>query len=130
MTKQEIKTRKAPEPVGPYSQAIKAGSFIFCSGQIAIDSSTGESVNKDIETETAFVMENLKAVLEAAGSSLDSVVKTTIFVRDINDFRRINSIYGSYFNNTSPPARATVQAAGLPKGAGVEIECIACVEGL
>ena len=122
---QEVKTDKAPAPVGPYSQAIKAGEFIFCSGQIALDPETGELVNPDIETETAKVMENLKAVLEAAGSSLDRVVKTTIFVRDMNDFGSINKVYGSFFSTSSPPARATVQIAALPKGAGVEIECIA-----
>lgn len=125
MEKQEIKTSSAPDPVGPYSQAIKAGELIFCSGQIALDPETGELVTADIKAETSRVMENLKAVLEAAGSSLDRVVKTTIFVRDIADFSRINSVYASYFSNTVPPARSTVQVAGLPKGAGIEIECIA-----
>lgn len=124
---QEVKTGKAPAPVGPYSQAIKAGEFIFCSGQIALDPETGELVNPDIETETAKVMENLKAVLEAAGSSLDRVVKTTIFVMDMNDFGLVNKVYSSFFSTSSPPARATVQIAALPKGAGVEIECIALI---
>ena len=125
MEKQIIQTHKAPDPVGPYSQAIKSGVFIFCSGQIALDPETGDLVNPDIETETAKVMENLKAVLKAAGSSFDMVVKTTIFVRDMNDFERVNNVYISFFSTLSPPARATVQVAALPKGAGVEIECIA-----
>lgn len=122
---QVIKTNKAPVPVGPYSQAIQAGEFIFCSGQIALDPETGELFSGDIETETARVMNNLKAVLEAAGSSFDRVVKTTIFVRDMNDFGRINTVYGSFFNPSSPPARATIQISALPKGANVEIECTA-----
>ena len=130
MEKHEIKTTSAPDPVGPYSQAIKAGELIFCSGQIALDPKTGKLVTAGIEAETSRVMENLKAVLKATGSSLDRVVKTTIFVRDMADFGRINSVYGSYFNNTVPPARSTVQVAELPKGAGVEIECIALSESL
>ena len=104
MEKQEVKTTKAPEPVGPYSQAVKAGEYVFCSGQIALDPETGELVSGDIETETRLAMENLKAVLEAEGSSLDKVVKTTIFLRDISDFKRINNIYALYFNKL-PPAR-------------------------
>ena len=128
MEKQEIKTAKAPDPVGPYSQAIKAGEFIFCSGQIAIDPKTGEFEGSGIEAETTRVMKNLKAVLEASGSSLDRVIKTTIFVQDMSDFARINAVYGSYFNDTLQPARATIQVAGLPKGAAVEIECIALIK--
>ena len=120
----EIRTDDAPAPVGPYSQAVQAGDFIFCSGQIALDPETGAYVAADIGTETIRVMENLKAVLAAAGSSLDRVVKTTIYVRDMNDFAVINKAYGSFFAS-SPPARATIQVAALPKGAGVEIECIA-----
>ena len=128
MEKREVRTTNAPEPVGPYSQAIIAGEFIFCSGQIALKPTTGELINKDIESETAQVMKNLKAVLESAGSSLDMVVKTTIFLRDMNDFVRVNEVYGSCFGEI-PPARATVQAANLPKGANVEIDCIAVLNG-
>ena len=122
---EEIRTTKAPSPVGPYSQAVKSGGFIFCAGQLALDPGTGVIVDTGIADETACVMDNLKAVLEAAGSSLDRVVKTTIYVRDMNDFARINEVYGSYFTSGIPPARATVQIAALPKGAGVEIDCIA-----
>ena len=125
MEKRDVKTPKAPEPVGPYSQAVKTGEFVFCSGQIALDPETGELVSGSIEAETTRVMENLKAVLEAAGSSLERVVKATIFVKDMNDFGRINAVYGSFFSGSIPPARATVQVAALPKGANVEIECIA-----
>ena len=124
MEKKEIRTDRAPSPVGPYSQAVQSGGFIFCSGQIALEPDTGKLMDADIESETKRAMENLKAVLEAAGSSLDHVVKTSIFLRDINDFGRVNSVYASYFKDI-PPARSTVQAAALPKGAGVEIECIA-----
>ena len=126
MEKQEVRTDKAPAPLGPYSQAIVAGGFVFCSGQIALIPETGEMDSATIETETARVMENLKTVLEAAGSSLGKVVKTTIFVRDMNDFARINEVYGSYFKGVAP-ARATIQAAALPKDAGVEVECVALV---
>ncbi|HUT63877.1 MAG TPA: Rid family detoxifying hydrolase [Anaerolineae bacterium] len=123
--KRKVITSKAPVPVGPYSQAIKAGDFIFCAGQIALDPETGELVNTNIETETARAIENLKEVLEAAGSSLDRVVKTTIFMINIRDFERMNTVYSSYFSGAAPPARSTVQVDALPKGAGIEIECIA-----
>ncbi len=128
MNKREVRTTNAPEPVGPYSQAVIAGGFVFCSGQIALDPRTGELINNDIESETAQVMENLKAVLESAGSSLDRVVKTTIFLKDMSDFARVNEVYGSCFGEI-PPARATVQAASLPKNANVEIDCIAIING-
>jgi len=121
----EIRTSLAPAPVGPYSQAVKAGGFIFCSGQIALDRETGVLVAHDIESETDRVMDNLIAVLEAAGASLENVVKTTIYITDMNDFGRINEVYASRFTTGVPPARATVQVAALPKGAHVEIECIA-----
>ena len=127
MEKQEVRTSAAPEPVGPYSQAIKAGEFVFCSGQIAINPDTGKLDNADIETETRRVMENLNAILDAAESSIDNIVKTTIFVRDISWFKRVNTVYESFFKNGIPPARSTIQAADLPMGAGVEIECIALV---
>ena len=129
MGKKEIKTDKAPAPIGPYSQAVQAGGFIFCSGQIALDPLTGKLDDSDVESETIRVMENLKAVLEAEGSSLDRVVKTTIFLRDMSDFKRINSIYALYFNNL-PPARSTVQVASLPKSVSVEIDCIALAKDL
>ena len=125
MNTHEIRTGDAPEPVGPYSQAVCAGDIVFCAGQIPLDPATGELVASDIEAETSRVMDNLSAVLEAAGSSLDRVVKTTIYVTDMNDFARINTVYGTYFSSGAKPARATVQVAALPKGAHVEIDCIA-----
>jgi len=118
-----VNTDNAPTPVGPYSQAVVCGGFVFCSGQIALEPGTGALVDRDIESETARVMENLRAVLEAARSSLERVVKTTIFLRDMGDFARVNEVYGSYFAS-NPPARSTVQVAALPKGVRVEIECI------
>ncbi len=125
MDKEIIRTGAAPEPVGPYSQAVRAGGFIFCSGQIALDPATGTMVDGGVEAQTARVMESLKAVLAAAGSSLDRVVKTTIYVRDMNDFATVNRVYGSFFGGSAPPARATVQVGSLPKDAAVEIDCIA-----
>lgn len=110
MEKREVKTDRAPNPVGPYSQAVIAGDFVFCSGQIAINQSTGAIVESDIESETMQVMKNLKAVLESAGSSLDRVVKTTIFLRNMDDFSRVNEVYGRYFGEI-PPARSTVEVA-------------------
>jgi len=124
MEKREVRTSNAPEPVGPYSQAVIAGELVFCSGQLALEPETGTLVDKDIESETAQVMENLIAVLEAAGSSLERVVKTTIYLTDMNDFTRVNEVYGNYFK-AIPPARATVQVSNLAKGAHVEIDCIA-----
>ena len=124
MEKKVVRTGLAPEPVGPYSQAVIAGGCVFCSGQIALDTVTGALMAGDIRQETARVMENLKGVLESAGCSFENVVKTTIYVRDMNDFSSINEVYGSFFN-AEPPARATVQVARLPKDANVEIDCIA-----
>jgi len=129
MSISEIRTGDAPAPVGPYSQAVLAGDIIFCAGQIPLDPAIGEMVVTNIEAETSRVMDNLAAVLKAAGSSLDNVAKTTIFVTDMNDFSRINTVYGTYFNSGVKPARATVQVAALPKGAHVEIECIAIRQG-
>jgi 2-iminobutanoate/2-iminopropanoate deaminase len=126
MEKTEVRTDKAPNPVGPYSQAIIAGDFIFCSGQIAINPWTGTLVNDDIETETTQVMENLGAVLEASGSSFYKIVKTTIYLLNMSNFSKVNEVYGKYFAD-APPARATVQVSKLPKGANVEIECIALI---
>jgi 2-iminobutanoate/2-iminopropanoate deaminase len=126
--KETVTTDKAPGAIGPYSQAIKAGNFVFCSGQIPIDPATGEFVSDDVAQQTDQVLNNLQNVLEAAGSSLDNVVKTTVFVADMNDFAAMNEVYGRYFDGNKP-ARATVQAARLPKDARVEIECVALVGG-
>ncbi len=116
----------APEPIGPYSQAIQIDKFIFTSGQIAINPETGSIASADITGQTRQVLENLSAVLQAAGVSLGNVIKTTIFLKDMNDFSGMNEIYGNYFNKVLP-ARSTVQAARLPKDALIEIECIAYV---
>ncbi len=121
-----ISTEKAPGAIGPYSQAIVANGMVFCSGQIPIDPATGDFVSEDVSEQTEQVFKNLSAVLEAAGASLESVVKTTVFLADMNDFAAMNEIYGRYFD-TNKPARATVQAARLPRDARVEIECIALV---
>ncbi len=121
-----VSTDKAPGAIGPYSQAVKSGGFVFCSGQIPIDPATGEFVSTEIAAQTEQVFKNLIAVLEAAGSSLNGVVKTTVFLADMNDFAAMNEVYGRYFNETKP-ARATVQAARLPRDARVEIDCIAVV---
>ncbi len=121
-----ISTENAPGAIGPYSQAIVANGMVFCSGQIPIDPATGEFVSEDVSEQTEQVFRNLAAVLEAAGASLESVVKTTVFLADMNDFAAMNEVYGRYFV-TNKPARATVQAARLPRDARVEIECIALV---
>jgi 2-iminobutanoate/2-iminopropanoate deaminase len=123
--KKIIFTDKAPAPIGPYNQAILIGNTLYTSGQIAINPETSQLVLDDIETETKQVMENMKAVLEAADMSFADVIKTTIFIMNMNDFARINSIYASYFDESSAPARETVQVAGLPKGVNVEISMIA-----
>ena len=123
--KKIIFTEKAPAPIGPYNQAVLAGNTLYTSGQIAIDPATGDLVTSNIEAETTQVMENMKAVLEAAGMTFDNVVKSTIFIMNMNDFGTINSIYGSYFNEKIAPARETVQVACLPKNVNVEISMIA-----
>ncbi len=130
MSRQIVSTAGAPKAIGPYSQAISAaaGQLLFCSGQIPLDPATGEMVGAgDVRAQTERVLENLGAVLTAGGASFGSVVKTTIFLLDLGDFGVVNEIYARYFPG-SPPARATVQAAGLPRGALVEIEAIATVE--
>lgn len=119
-----IKTESAPAAIGPYSQAVSAGGFIFASGQIPLDPQTGEFVPGGISEQTEQVLRNLRAVLEAAGSGLEQVVKTTVFLADMNDFSAMNEVYGRHFA-ADPPARATVQAARLPRDARVEIEVIA-----
>ncbi|RKS98316.1 RidA family protein [Flavobacterium sp. 123] len=123
--KKIIFTDKAPAPIGPYNQAVLKGNTLFTSGQIAINPATGALVLDTIEAETTQVMENMKAVLEAAGMTFENVVKTTIFIMDMNDFGKINTIYGSYFNEKTAPARETVQVACLPKNVNVEISMIA-----
>ncbi len=122
--KEIISTEKAPGAIGPYSQAVKVGGLVFVSGQIPIDPATGNFVSEDVGEQTEQVLKNLSAVLEAAGSSMAKVVKTTVFLADMNDFAVMNEIYGRYFSEMSP-ARATVQAARLPRDARVEIDCIA-----
>ena len=124
--KEIISTENAPGAIGPYSQAIKANGMLFCSGQIPIDPATGEFVEGGVAEQTEQVFKNLTAVLEAGGVSLESVVKTTVFLADMNDFGAMNEVYARYFD-TNKPARATVQAARLPRDARVEIECIAVV---
>ncbi len=124
--KEIISTDKAPGAIGPYSQAIKAGGMLFCSGQIPIDIATGEFVEGGIVEQTEQALKNLKAVLEAGDSSIAGVVKTTVFLADMNDFSAMNEVYGKYFD-ADKPARATVEAARLPRDARVEIDCIAIV---
>src|SRR6476469_1673365 len=119
-----VSTDKAPGAIGPYSQAIKANGMVFCSGQIPIDPATGQFVSDAVAEQTEQVLKNLAAVLAEAGAGLDSVVKTTVFLADMNDFAEMNEVYGRYFSVTKP-ARATVQAARLPRDARVEIDCIA-----
>jgi 2-iminobutanoate/2-iminopropanoate deaminase len=122
-----ISTPDAPSAIGPYSQAIRAGDLLFVSGQIPIDPSTGKLIeDTSIKTQTRRVMENLIAILRAAGGSLDDVVRTTVFLRNMNDFADMNSVYAEYFR-TAPPARSTVEAARLPRDVSVEIDCIAVI---
>lgn len=125
MTKTIINTNLAPAPIGPYSQAILAGNTLYTSGQIALDPQSMNLILTNIEAETTQVMLNLKAVLEAANMGFENVVKTSIFVINMNDFSKINAIYGSFFDEKTAPARETVQVAGLPKGVNVEISMIA-----
>jgi 2-iminobutanoate/2-iminopropanoate deaminase len=126
LRKNVVSTEKAPKAIGPYSVANRYGDLIFTAGQIGLDPQTGEMVPGGIEAETRRVMTNLKAVLEAAGSSLEHVLKTTVFLRDMNEFSQMNAVYAEFFPSNYP-ARSTVQAAGLPKGAAVEIEAVAVV---
>lgn len=125
MEKQMIYTQQSPAPVGPYSQAVAVGSFVFASGQIPLDPESGAVVAGGVPEQTEQVLANLKAVLEAAGSSLAQVVKTTVFLRDMNDFAAMNSVYARHFDEASAPARSTVQVARLPKDVAVEIEAVA-----
>src|SRR3984957_12168503 len=121
--KKIISTDRAPAAIGPYSQAVVANGFAFLSGQIAIDPATNKLIEGDAAAQTARVMDNLKAVLEACGSSLENVVKTTVFLKEMSDFGAMNDVYGKYFSE-NPPARATVEAARLPRDVRVEIECV------
>lgn len=124
-----VETVDAPAPVGPYSQAVKVGTLLFCSGQIALNPVTGELVGGgDVEAETRQVLANLQAVLAAAGTSADKVVRTTVFLADLADFARVNALYAEVFRGAVAPARACVQVAALPKGARVEIDAIAIVD--
>jgi 2-iminobutanoate/2-iminopropanoate deaminase len=121
-----VSTDEAPGAIGPYSQAIKAGGMVFCSGQIPIDPATGQFVSDDVAEQTEQVFKNLEAVLKAAGCTFANVVKTTVFLADMNDFAAMNEVYSRFFTDNKP-ARATVQAARLPRDSKVEIECIAVV---
>ena len=122
-----VKSEKAPAPIGPYSQAIEANGFIFTSGQIAIDPQNGTLLNSGVEDQAKLVLENLKAVLEAGGSGLNKVIKTTIYLKDMNEFTKVNSIYSDYFGS-SLPARSTVEISRLPKDVQIEVDCIAVKE--
>jgi 2-iminobutanoate/2-iminopropanoate deaminase len=118
-----ISTDKAPAAIGPYSQAIRTGSMLFCSGQVALDPSTGELVKEDVEGQAHRCLENLSAVCEAAGASLTQAVRCTLYLADMGDFARVNKVYGQFFGD-DPPARVAVGVAALPKGADVEIDAI------
>lgn len=126
MGKKVIQTEKAPKAIGPYSQAIQAGNFLFLSGQIPFDPKTGESVKGDIRKQTQQVLENLKGVLESQGLGMEDIVKVTIFLKDIGNFNQVNEVYATYFPS-SPPARSTVEVANLPRDAHIEIEAIALI---
>lgn len=119
-----ILSNNAPAPIGPYSQAVQAGPFLFCSGQIALDPKSGDVVGQDVATQATQVMKNIEAVLTAAGLNFSNIVKTTIFLVDMKDFPIVNEIYGKHFA-ANPPARSTIAVAGLPKGVQVEIEVLA-----
>jgi 2-iminobutanoate/2-iminopropanoate deaminase len=122
--KEVIATEKGPKAIGPYSQAIRGGGFVFISGQVAFDPATGQLVEGDVARQTARVLDNLKAIAEAAGTSLEKVVKATVFLQDMNDFTAMNEVYARYFAK-NPPARSTVEVARLPRDVRVEIDIIA-----
>src|SRR3990172_1802281 len=128
MNRDVIHTDSAPKAIGPYSQAIRVGDFVFTAGQIALDPATGELAGATIEEQTRRALTNLKAVLEAAGSGMGKVVKTTVFLANLADFAKMNAVYGEFFPG-NPPARTTLQVAALPRGALVEIECVAILDG-
>jgi 2-iminobutanoate/2-iminopropanoate deaminase len=124
MTKKTITTQDAPKAIGPYSQAVEIDGWVYCSGQVALDPSSGQLVGSDVRQQTERALQNLRGVLGAAGCSVSDVVKTTVFLADMNDFAAMNEVYGGTFSS-NPPARSTIQAAKLPKGALVEIDAIA-----
>jgi 2-iminobutanoate/2-iminopropanoate deaminase len=124
MSKKVIYTPEAPEPIGPYSQAIQSGNMLFVSGQIAIDSSSGKMITDEIQVETKQVMANIQAILKVAEMDFSNVVKCSIFLTDMSNFPKVNEVYGQYFKE-NPPARETVEVSKLPKGVNVEISCIA-----
>ncbi|MDZ4678368.1 MAG: RidA family protein [Oligoflexia bacterium] len=126
LNKKIIETPNAPKPVGPYSQAVQVGQFLFCSGQIAIDPKTNNVMGGPVKEQTKLVLENIKAILEAADANFENIVKTTIFLKRMGDFVAVNEVYGGYFKQ-NPPARSTVEVSALPKGVDVEIEVIAVV---
>ena len=125
--KEIIQTNNAPAPIGPYNQAVQVGNILYTSGQVALNPGTGNLEMESIETETEQVMKNLNAILTAANTSFDNVVKTTIFITDMANFSRINTVYGKYFDEATAPARETVQVAGLPRGVNIEISMMAIV---
>jgi len=125
MAKKIILSEQAPKPIGPYNQAVKTGNLVFCAGQIALDPKTGKMVEGDVSVQARQVIENIKSVLSAAGTTLDQVVKTTVFLKDLNDFAKMNGVYSQYFKNETAPARSTIQVARLPLDALVEIEVVA-----
>ncbi len=127
MAKEVVATQQAPQAIGPYSQAIKANGFVFTAGQIPFDPATGKQVEGDIKAQTERVMRNLEAILAEAGASLDTAVKTTCYLANLDDFAAFNEVYARFFTN-QPPARSTVQAARLPAGVQVEVDCIALVQ--
>ncbi len=128
MNKEVIRTDRAPAAIGPYEQAVVAGGMLYSSGQIPLEPKTGQVTGESIEEQTKQVMDNLKAVLEAGGASLESVVKVTVFLTDMGEFKRFNEVYGGYFPENRP-ARSTVQVAALPRGVKVEAEAVAVVRG-
>jgi 2-iminobutanoate/2-iminopropanoate deaminase len=119
-----VSTDQAPAAIGPYSQAIRTGSLLFCSGQVPLDPSTGEIVKEDVEGQTRRCLENLSAVCEAAGASLAEAVRCTVYLADMDDFARVNEAYGEFFGEEDPPARVAIGVAALPRGADVEIDAI------
>jgi len=127
MPKKVIYSSSAPEPIGPYSQAIQTGNLLFISGQIAIQKPSGNLITENIKEETIQVMKNIEAILKASGMNFSNVVKSTIFLKDFNHFQHVNEIYGSFFHD-SPPARETVEVSRLPKDVNVEISCIAVLD--
>jgi 2-iminobutanoate/2-iminopropanoate deaminase len=128
MNKTVISTTQGPSAIGPYSQAIRVGNLVFLSGQIPLDAATGQLItDKNIKAQTRKCLQNIQGILGAAGASMDSVVRTTVFLKDMNEFAAMNEAYGEFFKN-APPARSTVEVARLPRDASVEIDCIAVVE--